>query len=200
MGKQHWKGSALLTPLPPALVTCGSNEKPNILTIGWTGIINSQPPKTYISVRKERFSHSIISESREFVINIPTETLVRSVDFCGVRSGRDTDKFRECGLHTGKAEKVSAPVLAESPINLECRVFDIIPLGTHDMFLADIVGVDVDECLLDADGKLHIERCKPIAYSHGEYYRLGAKLGFFGYSVRRKKHIKRENIRKSGEK
>lgn len=192
MAKQVWKGSALLAPLPPALVTCGTVEKPNILTIGWTGIINSQPPKTYISVRPERLSHSIISETREFVINIPTEALVRAVDFCGVRSGRDTDKFAECSLNAEKADKVSAPLLAESPVNLECRVFEIVPLGTHDMFLADIVAVNVDDSLLDGDGKLHLERCKPIAYSHGEYYKLGAKLGYFGYSVRRKKHIKRE--------
>ena len=192
MAKQVWKGSALLAPLPPALVTCGTMEKPNILTIGWTGIINSQPPKTYISVRPERLSHSIISETREFVINIPTEALVRAVDFCGVRSGRDTDKFAECSLHAEKADKVTSPLLEESPVNLECKVFDIVPLGTHDMFLADIVAVDVDDSLLDEEGKLHLERCRPIAYSHGEYYKLGAKLGFFGYSVRRKKHIKRE--------
>lgn len=187
MSKQTWKGSALLAPVPPVLVSCGDCDKPNVLTIGWTGIINSHPPKTYISVRPERYSYEIIKNSGEFVINLPTKPLVRTVDFCGVRSGKDIDKFEVCKLTCEKASEVSTPLIAESPVSLECKVFDIVPLGTHDMFLADIVAVDIDERLLDKEGKLHLERCELVAYSHGEYFALGEKLGKFGYSVRKRK-------------
>lgn len=196
MSKIRWKGSTLLSPVPPAMVTCGDMEHSNIITIAWTGILNSQPPKTYISVRPQRFSHKIISETREFVINLTTAELVRHADFCGVRSGRDLDKFALCGLHRETASQVQCPLLAESPLALECRVTDIIPLGSHDMFIADILAVDAEESLLDADGRLCMERASLAAYAHGDYYALGRKLGDFGFSVRKKSTARRNGTQK----
>lgn len=187
MAKQTWKGSAQLSPVPCVLVTSGTAEKPNVFTVGWTGIINSQPPKLYVSIRPERYSHELISASRELVVNLPTSQMTRSVDLCGVRSGRDIDKFKKCNFTAAEASNVSAPIIDECPIALECKVFDIIPLGSHDMFLCDIVAVDVEEDLLDEKGKLRMEKCNLIAYSHGDYLALGKKLGSFGYSVRKKK-------------
>lgn len=188
MKKVTWKGGTLLAPVPPALVSCGSMEKPNVLTVAWTGILCSDPPKTYVSVRPSRYSYELIRDSGEFVINLPTETLARAADYCGVYSGRNKDKFSAMKLLAQECSVVSAPQIAQSPISLECRVTDRIPLGSHDMFLADIVAVNVAEELLDAEGKLHLERMKPIAYAHGDYYALGKQLGSFGFSVRRKKH------------
>lgn len=185
MPKQNWKGSTLLGPLPAALITCGSMEKPNILTIAWTGIINTQPPRTYISIRPERYSYPMIKGSGEFVINLTTRQLVRAVDFCGVRSGKDTDKFAECSLTPEPATKVSCPMLAESPLSLECKVIQEIPLGTHNMLLADIVAVNADEKLLSKSGKLCLEKADLIAFAHGAYYELGKELGTFGYSVKK---------------
>ncbi|MEG1943245.1 MAG: flavin reductase family protein [Angelakisella sp.] len=186
MSKQVWKGSTLLGPIPPTLVTCGSMEKPNVFTVAWTGIINTIPPKTYISVRPERFSYAMIKASGEFVINLTTEELVRATDFCGCRSGRDTDKFMEMKLTPEPSSELACPTLAESPVSLECRVTDVLELGSHHMFLADIVAVAVDEKLLDASGKLRLDRCHLLAFAHGDYYTLGEKLGSFGYSVRKK--------------
>lgn len=186
MEKTVWNGGALLAPVPPVLVTCGTAEAPNVLTVGWTGIVNTVPAKTYISLRPERFSYPLVRESGEFVINLAPASLVRAVDFCGVRSGKNTDKFRETGLTPAPASKVSCPLLEESPLSLECRVFQEIPLGSHTMFLADIVAADVDASLIDGNGKLHLERADLLAYAHGEYYGLGKRLGSFGYSVRRK--------------
>lgn len=188
MAKQVWKGSAQLSPVPCVLVTSGSVDEPNVFTVGWTGIINSQPPKLYVSIRPERYSHELISKSRELVVNLPTQAMTKNVDLCGVRSGRDINKFEKCGFTAAPAANVGAPVIEECPIALECKVFDIIPLGTHDMFLCDIVSVDVEESLLDEKGKLRMERCNLIAYSHGDYMALGRKLGSFGYSVRKKKN------------
>ena len=185
MPKQNWKGSTLLGPLPAALITCGSMDKPNTLTIAWTGIINTQPPRTYISIRPERYSYPMIKESGEFVINLTTRQLVRAVDFCGVRSGKDTDKFAECHLTPEPATKVSCPMLAESPLSLECRVIQEIPLGTHNMLLADIVAVNADEKLLSKTGKLCLDKADLIAFAHGAYYGLGKELGTFGYSVKK---------------
>ncbi len=187
MSKVVWKGSTLLAPLPPALVSCGTMENPNVFTVGWTGIINSQPPKSYISVRPERYSYELIKKTGEFVINLPTQALCRAVDFCGVRSGRDMDKFKKCGLTPIQASEVSAPLVEQSPLSLECRVFDVIKLGTHDMFMCDILAIDVDEDLIDEKGKLHLGKSKLIAYSHGDYLALGKKLGSFGFSVRKKR-------------
>lgn len=190
--KIKWKGGTLLAPLPAVMVSCGNMEKPNIITIGWTGIINSDLPKTYVSIRPSRYSHTLIKESGKFVINLTTEALARATDYCGVRSGRDHDKFAECKLTAVPAYELDdTPVIAESPISLECRVTDVIPLGTHDMFMADIVSVDIDPSLVDAKGALHMDAAKLIAYAHGEYFALGKKLGDFGYSVRKKSTIKR---------
>lgn len=186
MSKQIWKGSTLLNPEPAVLVSCGSLEKPNLFTVAWCGTVCTQPSMVSISVRPERYSYGLIKESGEFVINLTTEKLVRATDWCGVKSGRDVDKFAVCGLTAAPAAKVSAPLLAESPVNMECRVTQIIPLGSHDLFLAEVVACDVDESLLDEKGKLCLEKAKLISYSHGEYFSLGKPLGTFGYTVRKK--------------
>ena len=196
MAKQTWKGSTLLNPEPPVLVSCGSMEAANLITIGWTGTICTQPSMVSISVRPERYSYQLIKASGEFVINLPTRKLVRAVDWCGVKSGRDYDKFAEMKLTPLPASTVSCPTLAESPVNLECQVTQVIPLGSHDLFLAKVTAVDVDEALLDEKGKLCLERADLIVYSHGEYFSLGKQLGTFGYSVRKKatpqRHRKRD--------
>ena len=195
MPKQFWKGSALLAPVPAALVTCGTPEKPNVLTIGWTGIVCTRPPMTYISVRPERFSHDIIRDTGEFVINLTTSAMVKEVDFCGVKSGRNTDKFAKCGFHPIPAHEVTAPLIEECPVSLECRVTESKLLGSHTMFLAEIVGVDADERFIDSKGKLNLQQCGLAAYAHGEYFALGRKLGDFGSSVRKKKKKKKPENR-----
>ena len=192
MSKIKWKGGALLAPVPPALITCGTVDTPNVMTAAWTGILNTHPPKTYVSIRPSRHSYGLIKESGEFVINLTTKELVRAADFCGVRSGKDTDKFAACSITAEPSSEINAPSLAESPLSLECRVTDIIPLGTHDMFMADIVAVTVNEELITGDGKLHLDKCGLVAYAHGEYYELGKKLGFFGFSVQKKKKRKKQ--------
>lgn len=195
MAKQTWKGSTLLNPEPPVLVSCGSMEAANLITIGWTGTICTQPSMVSISVRPERYSYQLIKDSGEFVINLPTRKLVRAVDWCGVKSGRDYDKFAEMKLTPLPASTVSCPILAESPVNLECQVTQVIPLGSHDLFLAKVTAVDVDEALLDEKGKLCLERADLIVYSHGEYFALGKQLGTFGYSVRKKAALQRRKKR-----
>jgi len=192
MAKQVWKPGTLLSPVPPVMVSCKDKDKSNILTIGWTGIVNTSPAMTYISVRPERHSYEMIKNSGEFVVNLTTKELVRAADFCGVKSGKNTDKFKECNLTEGEASEVSAPLIAESPVNIECKVTNIMPLGTHDMFLAKIVAVNVDESLIDDKGRLCLEKCGLVAYSHGGYFALGEKLGTFGYSVRKKPVPKRK--------
>ena len=187
MAKTKWRGGTLLAPVPPALVTCRDGEFDNVLTIAWTGIVNSDPPKTYISVRPSRHSYNVIKNSGVFAINLTTKSLVRAADWCGVYTGAKVDKFERCRLTKEPASEINCPILAESPLVLECRVCDVVPLGSHDMFLADIVAVDVDESLLDESGKLHLERAELVAYSHGEYFELGKRLGKFGYSVAKKK-------------
>ncbi len=195
--KLKWKGGTLLAPLPAVMVSCGSMEKPNIITIGWTGIINSDPAKTYVSIRPSRYSYEIIKQTKKFVINLTTEDLARATDYCGVRSGRDENKFEKCKLTAVPAHELDdTPVIAQSPISLECEVTDIVPLGTHDMFIADIVAVDVSPELVDEKGALHLERAKLIAYSHGDYFALGRKLGDFGFSVRKKSTVKRRAAEK----
>ena len=186
MSKQVWRGSTLLNPEPAVWVSCGSLEKPNLITVGWCGTICTQPSMVSISIRPERYSHHLIKESGEFVINLTTEKLVRATDWCGVKSGRDVDKFAACGLTAAAASKVGAPLLAESPLNMDCRVTQIIPLGSHDLFLAEVVACDVEESLLDEKGKLCLDKAGLLAYSHGEYFALGKQLGTFGYSVRKK--------------
>lgn len=186
MPKINWKPGTLLAPAPPALVTSGDGERSNVFTAAWTGIVCSEPPMTYVSIRRERFSHGIISETREFVINLPCEAIARATDLCGVRSGRDGDKFALAGLTRESSHLVAAPTIAECPVSLECRVREIIPLGSHDMFLADIVSVGVDPRFVDEKGALHMEKCGLLAYAHGAYFGLGKQLGTFGFSVRKK--------------
>ncbi len=193
MGLLTWKGGTLEAPLPPALVSCGTPEHPNVLTIAWTGIVNTIPPMTYISVRPERYSYDLIKNSGEFVINLPTEELVPAIDFCGVKSGRDLDKIAACGLHTEPGETVQAPLILESPVHLECKVRQVLPLGSHDMFLADITAVRVDEDYMDANGRLCMERCHLAAYIHGTYYSIGQALGTFGFSVKKKQEKRKSS-------
>ena len=192
--KTNWRPGTMIYPLPAVLVSCGASaDEYNLLTIAWTGTVCSEPPMCYISVRPERHSYPIIRRTGEFVINLTTSQLARVTDWCGVRSGRDFDKFAECGLTPLPAEKVAAPIVAESPVNIECRVRQVIPLGSHDMFIAEVVNVQVDEELIDPQsGKFDLERARPLVYSHGEYFELGKLIGFFGWSVRRRKNIRRE--------
>lgn len=185
--KESWKGSVITSPLPPTLVTCGTLDWPNIFTVAWTGILNTHPPVTYISIRPERYSYEFIKQTGEFVINLTTEELVKAVDYCGVRSGRNTDKLNDMNLSVISGTTVSAPILEQSPINIECKVREIVKLGTHDMFIADITAVDVATELLDSNGRLALEKANLLAYSHGEYFALGKKLGSFGFSVKKKK-------------
>jgi flavin reductase (DIM6/NTAB) family NADH-FMN oxidoreductase RutF len=187
MAKLYWKGSTLLAPVPAALVTCGTMEKSNIITIGWTGIVNTRPPMTYISVRPERYSHDIIMESGEFAINLTTSAMCRKTDFCGAKTGRKIDKFRECGFHKAPADKISVPLIEECPVSLECKVTEIKELGSHHMFMAEVVSVQVSEEYLDEKGKFCLNDTGLMAYSHGEYRSLGEPIGTFGYSVKKKK-------------
>ena len=194
MSKEYWKPGNMLYPVPAVMVSCGrEGEKPNIITVAWAGTICSDPAMVSISVRKERYSHDIIKETGEFVINLVNKRLVRATDYCGVKSGRDVDKFAACGLHSAPGSVLTdCPILEESPVNLECKVTQVIPLGSHDLFLAEVVACDVDESLLDESGKLCLEKAKLIVYSHGDYLALGKKLGTFGYSVRKKKPVRRK--------
>lgn len=187
MARAVWKGSVQTAPVPPVLVTCGDMEKPNVFTVAWTGTLCTQPPKTYISVRPERYSYNIIKESGEFVINLTTENIVRAVDYCGVKSGRNENKLEKTGLTPLPASVVSAPILEQSPLALECKVCDIVPLGSHDMFIADIVAVSADESYIDGSGRLALEKAGLVAYAHGQYFALGKSLGTFGFSVRKRK-------------
>ncbi len=186
MSKLTWNPGTLLAPVPPTLVSCGTLEHPNVLTIAWTGIVCTNPTMTYVSIRPSRYSYKLIRESGEFVINLTTKDLVRACDYCGVKTGAKEDKFAACKLTAEPAGKVSAPLIAQSPLSLECRVKQVLPLGSHDMFLAEVVAVNVDEQYVDKNGKLHLDKCGLVAYAHGEYFELGAKLGSFGYSVRKK--------------
>lgn len=185
--KQVWKPSVLTSPVPAVLVSCKSGETVNVFTVAWTGTLNTQPPVTYISVRPERYSYGLIKESGEFVINLTTEELARAADFCGVRSGKNTDKIEKMGLQMMPSSKVDVPLIAQSPVNIECRVRQIMPLGSHDMFIADIVALDISEKYIDENGRLALEKAGLIAYAHGDYFTLGKRLGGFGFSVRKKK-------------
>ena len=187
MAKIKWRGGALLAPAPPALVTCGDMEKSNALAVAWTGIINTVPPKTYISVRPGRYSYSMIKESGEFVINLTSADMIKALDGCGMLTGAKVDKFKKFGLEKQEASEVGCPLVAQSPLSLECRVTDIIELGSHHMFLADVVAVDVEEDLIDQHGKLRLDKANLAAFAHGEYFALGKKIGDFGFSVRKKK-------------
>ena len=187
MGRIRFRGGTMLAPLPTALVTVKDGDSINAITIGWTGILSTQPPKTYISVRPSRYSYQMLKNSGEFVINLTTAGLTRAADYCGVFTGRKVNKFEKCGLTPVPSEEVAAPTIAESPLSLECRVTDVIPLGSHDMFIADIVAVTADEAIVDKNGKLRLDRADLAAYAHGEYFALGKRIGAFGFSAAKKK-------------
>lgn len=192
--KTEVKPGPMLYPLPPVMVSCGTMEESNILTVAWTGIVNSDPPMTYISVRKSRYSHHIIEERKEFVINLTSRELTKACDLCGVRSGRDMDKFEAAGLTKEAASHVDAPMIAESPISLECVVKGVTELPSHDMFLAEIVAVHIDEELISAEGRYKVEDMDLVSYCHGEYLPVGHRpLGFFGYSIMKPKTRKKLN-------
>ncbi len=198
MGKQYWRPGNMLYPLPAVMVSCKrQGEKPNIITVAWTGTVCSSPAMVSISVRKERYSYEIIKETGEFVINLATKDLVRALDYCGVRSGRDVDKYKETGLTVLASKEIAAPGIMESPVNLECRVTEVKPLGSHDLFLAEVVSVTIEDRYMNDDGKFELNRSGLITYSHGEYFELGKKAGSFGYSVRKpEKNHKKKNKRK----
>ena len=187
MAKKKWKPGNMVYPLPAVLVSCGDKAgNKNLMTAAWTGTICSDPPMVYVSVRKERYSHHMIRETGEYVINLTTEKLARATDFCGVRSGKDMNKFQEMQLTPVQGELKYAPMVAESPVSIECRVTNVMELGSHDMFMAEVTAVYVDEQYLDAKGSFHLEKADPLVYSHGQYYGIGKHLGGFGYTVRKK--------------
>lgn len=191
MSKVKLGGGTLLSPVPAVMVTVRDTDgKDNIITIAWTGIVSSHPPKAYISVRAERYSYGIIKETGVFAINLTPAPLARAADLCGVKTGRKVDKFAACGIEKYEVDDFPVPLIAESPLSLCCRVSDVVPLGSHDMFIADIVSVYANEELFDKSGKLCLDRAPLVSYSHGEYFELGKKLGDFGFSVRKKKRRK----------
>lgn len=186
INKQTWRAGNMLNPTPAVMVSCQrEGEKANIITLAWAGTICSDPAMVSVSIRPERHSYNIIKETGEFVINLVNEELTFATDYCGVKSGAKVDKFKEMKLTELPSKNVKAPGIAESPVNIECKVKDIIPLGSHDMFIAEVVSVTVDEALMDRNGKFDINAASLMAYSHGEYFVLGKKLGKFGYSVKK---------------
>lgn len=186
MSKQTWKAGNMIYPLPALMVSVADeNGKPNIITVAWCGTTCTNPAMAYISVRKERYSYDILTKTKEFVLNLTTEDLAWACDYCGVKSGKDTDKFKDCGLTALKADQVNAPLIAESPVNIECRVKEIHDLGSHTMFLADVLCVHADEAYMDETGRFSLEKAKPICYSHGTYFTIGEALGGFGFSVKK---------------
>lgn len=190
MSRINWKPGTFIYPIPAVMVTSGTMEKSNIITVAWTGILNTNPAMCYISVRPERHSYNIIKESGEFVINLTTQQLAYATDWCGVKSGKNVDKFKEMKLTKEEGKFVKAPLIKESPISIECKLKEIIPLGSHHMFMAEVLSIDVDEKYIDANGAFDISKCDLIAYANGGYYPLGDKIGKFGYSVEKKKSKK----------
>jgi len=191
MSKLIWKPGTMVYPVPAVMVSCGdSPDNYNIITIAWTGTINSEPPMTYISIRPQRHSHGIIKQTGEFVINLTTTKLAFATDFCGVKTGRNTNKFERLKLTPIKGKHVKAPLIEESPINIECKVTEIKPLGSHDMFMAEVLCIHASEEFMRKDGSYDLRKAEPIAYSHRNYYALGKYIGHFGYSVKRKKKLK----------
>lgn len=181
--RKHFAPGALLAPVPPALVTVGDFNNANIITIGWTGTLATQPPKTYISVRPSRYSYELLRKHSEFVINLPSVDLAKKVDYAGIYTGKKINKWEKCGFTKQKSERVDTPTIAECPIALECRVTDVIPMGSHDVFMADIVGISCQDNILDEEGKMRFDRANLLAYAHGEYYALGGVVGRFGFST-----------------
>lgn len=192
----YWKGSALLAPVPSVMVTCGTMERANVITIGWTGVVSTRPARVYISVRPERHSHSIIRDSGEFVINMTPASLVEVCDYVGTVTGRCVDKIKKTGLTLIESKEVSAPTLADSPLSLECKVISVESHGSHDMFIADVVAVSVDDSLMDESGRLCLDRAKLLAFAHGEYFELGRKLGKIGISMQDKKKGKLARVQR----
>ena len=186
MSKVQWKGGTFIYPIPAVMVSCGTMEESNIITVAWTGFLNTNPAMCYISVRPERYSHNIIKENGEFAINLTTRQLAYATDWCGVKSGRDVDKFKEMKLTKERANIIKAPLIKECPVSVECKVKEIVPLGSHDMFVAEIVAIDADEKYIDEKGAFDIGKCDLIAYANGGYYPLESKIGKFGYSVQKK--------------
>ena len=202
MDKIDFKGSVILNPVPVVLITSKNKAgKTNVFTVGWTGTINTKPPMLYISIRPERLSYEYIKESMEFVVNLPSSDLVKKVDYCGVRSGKKNDKITEMGFTLKESHNVSVPYIDECPVNIECKVKNIIPLGTHDMFIAEVVASHVNEDLLDEKGKIHFENANMMSYCHGEYFPLSKKpIGSFGFSVMKKKTKKRRQLNATSKK
>ena len=192
MSKKIWKSGTFIYPIPAVLVTSGDMKNSNILTVAWTGILNTNPAIVYISVRPERYSYNLIKENKEFAINLTNEKLAYATDWCGVRSGAKFDKFKEMKLTKEKAEFIKAPLIKESPVSIECKVIEERNLGSHTMFVAEVLSIDADEKYIDEKGALDISKCDLIAYANGGYYKLGKKLGKFGYSVAKKKKNKRK--------
>ena len=199
MTKVAWKAGTMLAPVPPALISCGTMEKPNVMTAAWTGIICTEPTLVYVSIRPSRYSNELMRQTGEFVINVPTVKLAKAVDLCGVKSGRDIDKFKLAGITAAESTAVKAPQVAESPISLECKVKEITSFGTHDMFLAEVVAVDVDEALVGKSGALDLGKAGLLAYAHGFYYGLGKKIGKFGWSVEKKSTRRKRMVRQKAQ-
>lgn len=192
--KLHWKPSSLLAPVPAVMVSCGTAERANIITVGWCGVLSTRPPRVYVSIRPERHSYSIIDSTGEFVINLTPASLVEIADYCGTVTGKKVDKIKKTGLTLIPSEKVAAPTIENCPMALECKVFDKVKSGSHDVFMADIVSVSLDEDLLDSSGKLHLERAGLLVYSHGEYFNIGKKLGKIGLSMENKKKGRKAKV------
>ena len=196
MSKVMWKPGTFLYPLPAVMVSCGTMKKSNIITVAWTGILNTNPAKVYISVRPTRYSYNLIKENREFVINLTNKQLAKATDWCGVKTGAKVDKFKEMKLHKEKANFVKCPMIKESPVSVECRVTEIKELGSHHMFVADVLAINADEKYIDEKGAFDISKCDLIAYSNGHYYSLGKKIGKFGYSVQKRKNNRKKAVKK----
>lgn len=193
MAKKIWKSGTFIYPIPAVMVSCGDMENSNIITVAWTGILNTNPAKVYISVRPERYSYNIIKEKKEFVINLTNKDLAYATDWCGVKTGAKVDKFKEMHLTKEECQFVSAPAIKESPVSIECKVTDIKEFGSHHMFIADVMSIDADEKYINEKGSFDISKCNLIAYANGGYYELGRKMGKFGFSVEKKKKKKQKN-------
>lgn len=196
MSRKIWKAGTFIYPLPAVMVSCGTMKKSNIMTVAWTGIINTNPAMCYISVRPERHSYNLIKEQGEFVINLTNEKLAYATDWCGVKTGAKVDKFKEMNLTKEKAKFVKCPLIKESPVSIECKVKEIKELGSHHMFIAEVLSIDADEEYIDDKGAFDISKCNLIAYSNGHYYSLGKKIGRFGFSVQKKNTKKKINNNK----
>ena len=187
MSKIEWKSGTFIYPIPAVMVTSGDMENSNIITVAWTGILNTNPAQVYVSIRPERYSHNIIEETGEFAINLTNSELAYATDWCGVKSGKNVDKFKEMKLKKEKLNHIKCPGIKESPVTVECKVKEIRKLGSHDMFIADVLSIDADEKYIDENGAFDITKCDLIAYANGKYFEMGKQVGTFGYSVKKKK-------------